>query len=311
MSILSWSDVKELDFAEEKAKCAFEVKREDLHSDENGLSSKFKLISCKMPGDKDFTRLGEVNANRPFIPYPDAMDWVNTQLDAVDVDYKLFRSEIETKSKALFQQYMLGVEVNAPDGKSISPMLIMRASYNGWRPALELHVGTYRFVCSNGAIVQAGGVSGFRMNCHNWSRLQQTGISAQIAKVLDDLENISAMYRDLDKVSLSERYKDIFSVKAFSLSLRKRVLAALEKDGKVEITKEIEGKKEPPLKAVLLEEPDLKPEYISTSVNVVDDTQLWDVYNLFTNSASLESPHSAKFITDSQRINKVFSKLVA
>jgi hypothetical protein len=176
---------------------------------------------------------------------------------------------------------------------------------------MEIHVGTYRFVCSNGAIVEAGGVSGFRMNCHNWSHSQQVGISAQISRVLNDLSKVSDMYKGLDQASLADRYKEVFSTKAFSISLRKKVLAALERDGKVEITKECEQKKEPPLKSMILEEVDLKPEFISASVNVVEDTNLWDVYNIFTNNASLGSPHSAKFITDSQKINKVFSKIVA
>jgi len=311
MSVLSWADVKELDIAEEREKCAFEVKRENLHSDINGLSSKYKLVSVKMPDEKDFVRLGEIHANRPFIPYPDAMDWINKQLDAVNVDYKLFRSEIEPKSKALFQQYMLGVDVTSPDGNSISPMLILRASYQGWRPALEIHVGTYRFVCSNGAIVSAGNVSGFRMNCHNWTHLQQVGISNHIAKVLDDLDAVAAMYKSLDQMSLSDKYQDIFSAKAFSISLRKKVLSALERDGVVEITKEIEEKKNPTLKAPFLEEIDLKPERVAGSVAVIEDKKLWDVYNVFTNTTTLGSSHSAKFIADSQKVNKVFSKMIA
>lgn len=311
MSVLSWADVQELDIAEERAKCAFEVKREDLHSDENNLSSKYKLISVKMPGENEFTRLAEVNANRPFIPYPEAMDWITGQIDAVNVDYKLFRSVIEPKSKALFQQYMLGMDVTSPDGNSISPMLILRASYQGWRPAMEIHVGTFRFVCSNGAIVSAGNVSGFRMNCHNWSSLRQTGISNQIGKVLEDLDKVSEMYGNLDQISLSDKYADIFSTKAFSISLRKKVLAELERDGVIEVNKESDDGRKLEQKASLLEEIDLKPERVAESLSVIEDRKLWDVYNVFTNTTTMGSLHSGRFIADSQKINKVFSKLVA
>ena len=311
MAVVSWADVKELDIAEAKKACSFEVRREDMFSDENNLQSKFKMVSVKMPDADEFIRLGEVNQNRPFIPYPEAVDWVNAQLSNVGSDYKLFRAGIEEKTKALFHQYIFKNEITSPDGHSIAPMVILRASYQGWRPAMELHFGTYRYVCDNGATVGAGGLESIRVNCHNWTDFGKFGIADQFVRALDNLQDISTMYANLDKVHLSERYKDLFSSKAFSIALRKKVLAALERDGKIAITKESDRKKEPPLKAVLLDEADLKIENIVASVQVADDIPLWDVYNTFTNTVSMTSNHSAKFITDSQRVNRVFQKLVA
>jgi hypothetical protein len=303
--------VKELDIQEARKACAFEVRREDMFSDENNLQSKFKMVSVKMLDEDEFVRLGEVNQNRPFIPYPEAMDWVNDQLTSVGSDYKLFRAGIEQKTKALFQQYLFKNEITSPDGHNIAPLVILRASYQGWRPAMELHFGTYRFVCDNGAVVGAGGMDSIRVNCHNWTDLGKAGIADRLIRALDGLQGISDMYANLDKVLLSEKYKDLFSSKAFSIALRKKVLAALERDGKVAITKECERKKEPPLKSVLLDEADLKIENIVASVQVSEDVPMWDIYNTFTDTISHTSNHSAKFITDSQRLNRVFQKMVA
>jgi len=311
MAVVSWADVKEVGIAEARKACSFEVRREDMFSDENNLQSKFKMVSVKMPDEDEFIRLGEVNENRPFIPYPEAVDWVNEQLTNVGSDYKLFRAAIEQKTKALFHQYIFKNEIASPDGHSIAPMVILRASYQGWRPAMELHFGSYRYVCDNGAIMGAGGLESIRVNCHNWTNFGKFGIADRFVHALDNLNDISTMYANLDKVSLSERYKDLFSSKSFSIALRKKVLAPLEQEGKIAITKESDRKKETPLKAVLLDEADLKIENIVASVQVAEDIPLWDVYNTFTNTVSTTSGHSAKFITDSQRVNKVFRKLVA
>jgi hypothetical protein len=314
MALVSWADVKEIDIADAKKHCAFDVRREDMFSDENNLQSKFKMVSVKTEDDSEFVRLGEVNQNRPFIPYPEAVDWVNEQLSTVatttGTDYKLFREGIEEKTRALFHQYIFNNEISSPDGHSIAPMVILRASYQGWRPAMELHLGTYRFICSNGAIMGAGGMESIRVNCHNWTDLGKAGIADRFMNALNNLQDISTMYASLDKISLSEKYKEIFSAKSFPISLRKKVLGVLEKDGKVEITKESDRKKEPLLKSVLLDEADLKIENIVASVRVADDTSLWDVYNTFTNNVTMNSTHSAKFITDSQRVNNIFSKIV-
>jgi len=311
MGVVTWADVKELDIAEAKKACSFEVRREDMFSDENNLQSKYKMVSVKMPDDEEFVRLGEVSPNRPFIPYPDAVDWVNEQLSGAGSDYKLFRSMIEEKTKALYQQYIFKNEIVSPDGHSIAPLVILRASYQGWRPPMEIHLGSYRFVCDNGAIMGAGGMESIRVNCHNWTELGKQGIADRLSHALDSLQDIADMYSNLDKVQLSERFKELFSAKPFSIALRKKVLASLEKEGKVEILKESDKKKDPPLKSTLLDETDLKIENIVSAIQVVEDVPLWDVYNVFTNTVTSNSTQSAKFITDSQRIQKVFSRLVA
>jgi len=310
MAAVSWADVKELDIAEAKKACAFEVRREDLLSNENNLKSKFKLVSVKMPGEEDFTRLGEVNQNRPFIPYSEAVDWVNEQLSSVGSDYKLFRAAIEEKTKALFHQYIFKDEVASPDGHSIAPSVCFRASYQGWRPALEILFGTYRFVCDNGAIVGFGDNGSIRVNSHNWTTYTKTGIADKFRDAFGRLQDISKLYHDLDKVTLSEKYADVFSSKAFSVALRKKVLSMLEMDGKVVITKESEKKDDLLLKTKLLEEADFKIENIASAIQVSEDVPLWDVYNAFTRTVSTAA-NSAKFITDSQRVNNVFRKMVA
>jgi len=310
MSVLTWDGIKGVDIAEVRKACDFPVQREDMFSDENNLLSKFKMVSVKMPGEDEFVRLGEVNQNRPFIPYTEAVDWVNYQLKTVGADYKIFRATIEEKTKALFLQTIFKNEITSPDGHSIAPTVTLRASYQGWRPAMELHLGTYRYICSNGAIMGAGGLESIRVNCHNWSDFNKTGIADQFKRALDNLQDISKMYGELDKIMLSQKLADIFASKGLSVALRKKVLAQLEQEGKVIITKESDRKNEPPLKSVLLEEADLKVENLSASIQIAEDASLWNIYNNFTNTISTTSNHSAKYITDSKCVNRVFQKAV-
>jgi hypothetical protein len=189
----------------------------------------------------------------------------------------------------------------------------MRAAYYGPRPALEFHFGAYRFVCSNGAITSYSGVKeSYRsINTQNWNGLRNFSIGEWLKRSLERMEAVSAFYKKMHNTSLLDRHKEIFSEKSMPVPLRKSVLTALETVGKVEVTVESHRKRQPPLNSVLLKDIHLEEENIDGFVHFVGDESLWTVYNNFTNSATFNSRSSAKFITDSQHINEIFSKSVA
>jgi hypothetical protein len=304
-----WNSISELAVAEAKKPCLFDVTRDKLVSEDGRYVSKHELLSIKSLNTNESMILGEVPAKRPFIHYSDAIDWINDQLAKSDTENKLWRSNVEGKSHALSQIYLFNREIQAPDKKNIFPMLFLRASYYGARPALELHFGAFRLICTNGALSshREEKESYFRITAQNWSGLRNFEIHSWLEKSFARIGMISNMYKKLGTIPLFDKKKEIFSENSLSVSLRKNVLADLENDGKVEITVKNTRKKQPQLKSTLLKEVHLQEEELEKTVHFLGDTSLWDVYNNFTTIATTNSLTSARFIADSQRINEIFT----
>jgi hypothetical protein len=214
---------------------------------------------------------------------------------------------------ALFQQYLFKAEIQTPDGNTIFPMLIFRSSFLGPRPALELHFGAFRFICSNGMISSYPGIkqSYIAANAKNWKGLEKLEIAAWFHQAFETLEKKAVFYKRLNDLSLSENQKTLFSEKKLPLGLRKNVLSSLEYAGNISVDIKTGKKREPAMKAGYLKDTHLWEENINNSINLLNDVSLWSVYNFFTNSATLNSQLSAKFITDSQKINDIFTRVAA
>ncbi|MDR1180099.1 MAG: hypothetical protein LBK44_06305 [Spirochaetales bacterium] len=312
MPVLYWDDAQELDYNEERKKCLFEVKREKFLSEENGYISKNQLLSIKLPEMQEYNILGEIPADRPLVRYENAVDWINEQLPGFNFKNKLVLSELEGKYHALFQQYLLNIYIDTPDKQKISPSIYLRASYYGPRPALEVHFGAFRYICSNGAIASYQGVreSYIGINNRNWKGFDRLNLHSWLDRSLEGSTAISAVYRRLAAISLLDKQNEVFTRKALPIGLRKKVLGLLELSGNIEIDVESERKRPPRLKSVLLKEHHLQEDTIEKYVHVKNDIPLWDIYNDFTNSAT-ESFSSAGFLAHSQKIHEVFTKISA
>jgi hypothetical protein len=310
MKVDGWNNVPALKIADVKKECEFEVYRENLFSEVNHLPAETKLISVKE--EEGIVRLGEVSSSRPFIRYPEVINWVTEQLQQIDIPYKLRESVVENRTRSLYQEYIFDYNIETPDHEDISPMLFLRSSYVGSRPALELFTGTFRYICSNGAIVQVGNKQSIRIRAANWNDVGKVRINDQFQNVFNNFQDVSVRYIKLGSIGLTETYKRLFSGGGhLPLGLRKGVLKNLEASGAVIIHVETTRKKKPPQLAVLLHEQDLTENNINSVVEIVHDIPLWDVYNHFTNLATFESVHSTTFISKGQAIDKAFSELAA
>jgi len=306
---LGWEHVEEIQLSEDERNYkGLEIKREDLVSAENGFISKYQMVLVKSSSQNEYTNYGEVLRNRPFIKYSDAVNWLNGQISQITLPIKLKTSSLEGNGKALFQQYLFNQEIKAPDGLSIYPSLIFRASVIGPRPALEVHFGAYRVICENGLITSHPGVksSYFAVTPQNWKGFKSLEIRTFIQRSFDKINNMSKSFTDLYNSSLSDKKNDIFSEKLLPLSLRKNVISVLEHSDNVEVNIKTKRKKEPIMKASHLKEFHLSDDFINDSIVLKNDTSLWNVYNSFISTVSHNSLLSAKFITDSQRVNETF-----
>lgn len=311
MPVLNWDDAHELDYNGERKKCLFEVKREKFFSEKNGYISKNQLLSIKPPEMKEYNIIGEIPAKRPLIRYEDTIDWINEQLSGFNFRNKLAESKIDG-NYALFQQYVFNLYIDNPDNQKISPSIYLRSSYYGPRPALEIHFGAFRYVCSNGMIASYQGVreSYIGINNRNWNGFDRLNLHPWLDRSLEGVTAISGAYKRLATISLLDKQNEIFTGKTLPIALRKKVLGLLELSENIEIDVKSERKRTPRLKSVLLKEHHLQEDTIGKYVHVKNDVSLWDIYNDFTNSAT-ESFTSAGFIGHSQKINEVFTKITA
>jgi hypothetical protein len=311
MAVVAWDDVPGLDIELEKQKLNFNVLREDLLSEEEKFRSDYRMVSAELDGE--LRPLGEVKKARPFITYPEAVEWTNAQLSATGAEYKLYSSSVDKLGKGLLQRYIFNRDIPSPDGNGISPMVTLRAAYVGVRPAMEVHFGTFRYVCSNGAIMGMGGDShSIKVGSQNWEAYRRVAAADQFRHYVEDLREVAEMYNKLHGMRLRDSYKSIFSAKQIPFPLRKKVLLSLEEDKVIEVhTEPEEGKKVPALMAKLLKEEDLREEVISAAFDVVEDVSMYNVYNRFTNKATFGGSQSLKFVFESVQIGRTFGTLAA
>jgi hypothetical protein len=232
------------------------------------------------------------------------MDWIVKEFEEIGIPFKLRTSVIDRKNFNLYQEYLFDQDVTPPDGEGISPMVLVHSSYVKGSP-LALYLGTYRFVCSNGAIVSAGGKTHLSVNSHNWGSLQSKGFHDDFRDAFDHYSDVSKFYARLNDISLVETVESIFKPKLIPFCMRKKVIGQLEEDGVVSVnitTDKSDGEKFKALKEEDLSNPGL--------LTINSEVSTWDVYNRFTNIGS-KLASSNRVLIASKSIDRVFRRLSA
>jgi hypothetical protein len=302
---ITYDAVPALDLVKARQQIAFPVTRETQLAENSRFVSGFNRIS--MPDAQVPNKLipiGEVPVNRPYLPYAETMDWMVKEFQEIGIPFKLRTSAIDKKNYGMYQEYIFDQPVTPPDGKGIAPMVLVHASYTKGAP-LSLFLGTYRFVCSNGAIVAAGGKTGVSVNSRNWGDLSGRGFHDDFKEAFDHYTDVSKFYAKLNSVPLSETAAEIFTPKLIPFCIRKKIVGQLEEIGAVSVnitTDKPDGEKFKALK----EEDLLNP----ATVSVNSDISTWDVYNRFTNIGSKLSS-SNRVLIAGKSIDRVFRRLEA
>jgi hypothetical protein len=302
---IAFAGVPGLDLANARQQIAFPVIRETQLAENTKFISGFNRISVPdASAANKLAPIGEVPVNRPYLPYAETMDWMVKEFEGIGIPFKLRTSAVDKKSYGLYQEYIFDRPVTSPDGEGIAPMVLVRASYTKGSP-LSLFLGTYRFVCSNGAIVSMGGMTGVSVNSRNWRGLSDRGFRDDFKDAFDHYADVSKFYSMLSGAPLTETAAEIFAPKLIPFCIRKKVIGQLEGIGAVSVnivTDRPEGEKFKALK----EEDLLNP----STVSVSPDVSTWDVYNRFTCIGSkLSSPD--RVIVACKGIDRVFRRLKA
>jgi hypothetical protein len=302
---ITYDAVPALDLVKARQQIAFPVAREAQLAENSRFVSGFNRISvqdAQVPNK--LTPIGEAPVNRPYLPYAETMDWMVKEFQEIGIPFKLRTSVIDKKNYGMYQEYLFDQPVTPPDGEGIAPMVLVHASYTKGSP-LSLFLGAYRFVCSNGAIVAAGGKTSISVNSRNWGNLSDRGFHDDFKDAFDHYADVSKFYAKLNSVPLSETAGEIFTPKLIPFCMRKKVVGQLEEIGVVSVnitTDRPDGEK---FKAIK-EEDMLNP----TTVSVNSDISTWDVYNRFTNIGSKLSS-SNRVLIASKSIDRIFRRLRA
>jgi hypothetical protein len=304
-NVIAYDDVPALDLTKARQQIAFPITKETQLAENTKFISGFNRISVQDPqAPNKLIPIGEVPASRPCLPYAETMDWVVKEFTEIGIPFKLRTSVIDKKNYGLYQEYLFDQPVDSPDGEGIAPMVLLHASYTKGSP-LSLFLGTYRFVCSNGAIVSAGGRTGISVNSRNWGDLSDRGFHDNFKYAFDHYVDVSKFYAKLNAVPFSETVTEIFTSKLIPFCIRKKIIGSLEEIGAVSvnvITDKPDGEKFKALK----EDNVLNP----SAITVNSDISTWDVYNRFTNVGSNLSS-SNRVLIAGKSIDRVFRRLKA
>jgi hypothetical protein len=302
---ITYDGVPALDLAKARQQIGFPVTRETQLAENSKFISGFSRIFVQddqIPNK--LIPIGEVPVSRPYLPYAETMDWIVKEFQEIGISFKLRTCTIDKKNYGMYQEYIFDQLVTPPDGEGIAPMVLVHASYTKGSP-LSIFLGTYRFVCSNGAIVSVGDKTGISVNSRNWGDLSDRGFHDDFKEAFDHYTDVSKFYAKLNSVPLSETAGEIFTPKLIPFCMRKKVVGQLEEIGAVSVnitTDRPDGEKFKSLK----EEDLLNP----AAVSVNSDISTWDVYNRFTNIGSKLSS-SNRVLIASKSIDRIFRRLRA
>lgn len=262
---IPWSEIKD--------SVNFEVTDEGAISEETTTFLNKKAV---MRVHEDGTRepYGLVATNRPLLHHKDLLEWINGGMQKSGVNYKVIDNVVDNRGD-LFQQYLLDTTIDTPDGQDISPMMILKASYIG-KP-LELMTGTYRFVCSNGAVV-GNTIESYSVKPNELSGLLTRSIEGEVTRSVTNMNRVSQRYSALANESMSDYLGPLIGNRKLATGIRKEVLYSLESSGHVQLPLEEDE--------IEINGETLNHSDPTTLFTLVNDDSGWHLYNLCTQLAS-------------------------
>ena len=212
---MNFQNVVGLDINQTKRDLSFSVNLESVLTEQDDRISKNAVTRFTSEGKKV---LGLVSPKRQIILYSEMMDWVVGELDHVGVEYKLKESTLLKKTDDLFQQYLFNSPITNPDGLEISPMIILKGSHVA--VPMKIDIGTYRFVCSNGALV-GNTIKSISLKANDLDGLMRRSLRDDIAAGIDSMRKISARYSELSDEGMEEYMMKIFNSPFVPVALKK------------------------------------------------------------------------------------------
>lgn len=283
---MSFNSVNGLDINQVKKDLSFSVSLENVFTQEDDRVSRNAVTRYSPDGKKI---LGLVSPRRKIIPYSEMMDWVVGELDNVGVNYKLLESTLVSKADNLFQQYLFDTPITNPDGQEISPMIILKASHVGM--PLKLDIGTYRFICANGAMI-GNTIKSIKLRANDLDGLMRHQLREEISASVDAMTKVSARYNELAMDGMEEYMLNLFNLPTVPVSLKKAMFEYWGAKGTLQVLDDKNLKNESFL-TMQLDDSVIMDFEGKAIAEVITTKSAWDLYNDATEVAT----HAAKNVT--------------
>jgi len=300
LKVKPFSIIEELDLTETRTQIKLPIFRENMITVKNNIPSSNQMVLLST--DKELKTLGEVKASRPFILHEDLMDWLCGEFSKLGLEFKLMFSSLYQKAFSLLQQYLFNFDNDTPDNQGISPLVYVKSSFVAGS-VFELHFGTFRYTCTNGAI-HTEEITHITANVKNWKSLRANGIVVAFEKAFASYRNVSDFFRFLYSMPLSDKFEELFSPGLLPIGLRKHILASLESSNDITVNIDI-PKKRVKTKSRYLQEADLAN--IRDTVTLTGDLSMWDMYNRFTNYTSTQLESGSGVLNANHHIDHAFT----
>ncbi len=296
----AFNDVQGLDIRQVKEEVSFPVTKETVHTEEDMRVNRDAVVSYQ-DGEKSI--LGLVPQKRQVIPYSEVVDWVTGVFDSVGVPFKLKESTLTGRSKNLFQSYLFNQEVDTPDSQDISPMFLLRSSYVG--NPVQFDIGTYRFVCSNGAIV-GNTLESIKIKAKDLDGLLTHDLLNDVKMSLDRMMSVSRRYQQLANEEMNSYLMEFFNAPFVSVGFKKAMVDYLEQKGVIEkrVNEVLKGNdflsmRKSDQNLVLVKDEE--------AFKILEEKSAWDFYNLSTELSTHQSRNVHIRDWNNRAISEVFA----
>lgn len=231
-TFVNYDDVTGLDLNTVNKEISFPIEVEKVQSVvSNKILSKSVLFNLNGGVNKnERTPIGFISDKRKIQPYGELMDIVTSELSKI-TNFKLIENNISSKSCNVYQRYLIDQKITNPDGLELAPMLMVNYSYVGLPIALEL--GTFRYICSNGAYVKVQDFERIAIKMHDLNSLYIQNIGNLIKRGLDNINKISNRYNELASENWDKYLENILSNQRVSVAFKKSIAEYLHAKGEM------------------------------------------------------------------------------
>ena len=303
---IDYDDVVEIPLAAARAEMSFPVSVEKVQSVVSGkiLNKSVLFNEAGGPSKNEKVPIGFVSDRRKIINYGDLMDMVVKEVSNV-VPCKLIESNISNRNFNVSQRYLLDSKITTPDGTNLSPMLLVNYSYTGVPVSFE--IGTFRYVCSNGAVVKVKDLDHMVIKMHDLDSLYVNSIGNVVRRGLDNVAKISDRYISLAKEDWKQYLENLFASPMVSVAFKKKIVEFLIWNGFLILQTDITVKNDTFL---MLRYDSAQNSFVDKSGSVVyyvsRDKSAWDFYNDCTDLSSHTSPSVALRRNNDNNISQIF-----
>lgn len=298
---IDFNDVKGLDLDTVKTEISFPTEVEKVQSVVSGkILNKSVLFNAS---NGDHQPIGFISDKRKIIPYADLMDLVTGELSQI-MNFKLIESNIADRYSTVSQRYLFDHYIENPDGYKLAPMLIVNYSYIGL--PLSLKLGTFRYVCSNGAMVKVQDFDRITVTMHDLDSLYIKNLGNIIRRGLDNIDKVSDVYARLESEDWTSYLLKLFNSTDVTVGFKKSIVDFLTMNRDMfAVTKDTI--KNDTFTTLTLSGNDLVGIDGKAVYTLASSKSAWDLYNDCTDVSSHSSPSISMRRRNDMSVSDIFA----